>query len=371
MHLEKIAQQAMSKYGTQLMIDDEKLGEKPSGQADFFEEHSALAKNMGSDFKVEELLEPTPEYMEPALDAYKKAAVPKKSRAVKKGGMGASKVTADFSEIEAAMQRVELEKKIMKTKKADEAARDASPDRMQSLRMTYQEIKDDVKKGERNDPGMSESKASQAERLGMRKSGGRENRRIAHSALTGMTTIEQANDSSAFPSCNTSILYDKRQDKEECNSFLDCIGDDESFAGGKKNFLPGHRSNNFDDFFVAEGTTTRPKTKVEPQTIDRKPPQESNPDDNLRKFANSKAISSDQFFGNDRDNYSGSVVERFGNQSAISSDAYFGRQSNANSSSMSAYQPELSEIRDSVRSGMVKVAGKLSNYASNLMNNVQ
>uniref|UniRef100_A0A915IJR0 Uncharacterized protein n=1 Tax=Romanomermis culicivorax TaxID=13658 RepID=A0A915IJR0_ROMCU len=97
----------------------------------------------------------------------------------------------------------------------------------------------------------------------------------------------------------------------------------------------------------------------------------SAPAEDLKKYASAKAISSDQFFG-DRGSecQSRQTANRFEGQSSISSAEYFGDSSNINrSSSGSGYSfaaPDVSEIKDSVKQGVSKVAGKLAQLSSNV-----
>ncbi|TMS35260.1 hypothetical protein L596_002699 [Steinernema carpocapsae] len=90
-------------------------------------------------------------------------------------------------------------------------------------------------------------------------------------------------------------------------------------------------------------------------------------EDLSKKFANAKAISSDQFFGNSSsDNETKSSLARFEGSTGIGSSDLFGGGSNAQDSSYSSQVPDMTDIKDSVRAGASKVAGKLSSISSSL-----
>jgi len=66
-------------------------------------------------------------------------------------------------------------------------------------------------------------------------------------------------------------------------------------------------------------------------------------------------------------------LNKFEGSSSISSDELFGSGPNRSSSSSSSSftRTDLSDIREGVRQGVTKVAGRLSNFASGVMSSVQ
>lgn len=90
-----------------------------------------------------------------------------------------------------------------------------------------------------------------------------------------------------------------------------------------------------------------------------------------KKFGNAKAISSDQFFGkNDADFETRQNLSRFEGSNSISSSQFFGNEP-AGRKNYSNNAPDLQDIKDGVRQGVTKVAGKLSNLASGVMSSLQ
>ena len=92
-----------------------------------------------------------------------------------------------------------------------------------------------------------------------------------------------------------------------------------------------------------------------------------------KKFGNAKAISSDQYFGGrDTDFDTKQNLQRFEGSSSISSDDLFGDNSSSRNN-RSSYNsgPDLQEIKDGVRQGVTKVAGKISSLASGVMTSLQ
>jgi len=66
-------------------------------------------------------------------------------------------------------------------------------------------------------------------------------------------------------------------------------------------------------------------------------------------------------------------LNKFEGSSSISSDELFGSGPNRSSvtSSSSFNRADLSDIKEGVRQGVTKVAGRLSNFASGVMSSVQ
>lgn len=65
-------------------------------------------------------------------------------------------------------------------------------------------------------------------------------------------------------------------------------------------------------------------------------------------------------------------LSRFEGSNSISSAEYFGESSQSRQSSASTYSgPDLYEIKEGVRAGVTKVAGKLSTFANGVMTSLQ
>jgi ADP-ribosylation factor GTPase-activating protein 2/3 len=133
----------------------------------------------------------------------------------------------------------------------------------------------------------------------------------------------------------------------------------------------------------------------------REPTSSASGDEAQKKFGSAKAISSDQFFQDANSNdvsiknaclkpifYADilqwerkSNLQRFEGSSSISSSDYFnnGQQpprGGSSSGGSGGYQPsmqspDLDDMKESVRQGVTKVAGKLSNLANGVMNSFQ
>jgi ADP-ribosylation factor GTPase-activating protein 2/3 len=143
-----------------------------------------------------------------------------------------------------------------------------------------------------------------------------------------------------------------------------------------------------------EGLTTGPKrsddwnfelptkkyTEEEDNNYSRPKPKEATSstaagDEAQKKFGKAKAISSDQFFSGSSDNdYERRTnLSRFEGSTSISSADYFGdgRQRNEAASYSYAQNVDLDDVKESVRQGVTKVAGKLSNLANGVMSSIQ
>jgi len=100
-------------------------------------------------------------------------------------------------------------------------------------------------------------------------------------------------------------------------------------------------------------------------------------DEAQKKFGKAKAISSDQFFGasDDKDYERRMNLSRFEGSTSISSADYFGdgRQRTETSASYSSHlqNVDLDDVKESVRQGVTKVAGRLSNLANGVVSTIQ
>jgi ADP-ribosylation factor GTPase-activating protein 2/3 len=134
-------------------------------------------------------------------------------------------------------------------------------------------------------------------------------------------------------------------------------------------------SNNWDNDFDGKKTTSSNYSSSRSSRSTAPVTSAPSGDDAVKKFGNAKAISSDQFFGDKHDNERDSNISRFQGSSSISSADYFGRDEGMSRSS-SSYStnlnaPDLDDVKESVKQGVSKVAGRLSNMASGVMSQIQ
>jgi len=129
-----------------------------------------------------------------------------------------------------------------------------------------------------------------------------------------------------------------------------------------------------DEFMAAMNSTSRPKTKEPSSSASAS----SYGTEAQQKFGNAKAISSDQMFGDSRDNdyERRSNLSRFDGKSSISSAEYFGtgeaRGSGDSGTTLQALQNvDLDDVKESFRQGVNKVGGKLVGLANGMMSSLQ
>lgn len=109
-----------------------------------------------------------------------------------------------------------------------------------------------------------------------------------------------------------------------------------------------------------------------------------------KKFGNAKAISSDQFFNDREADYETKAnLNRFQGSSSISSAEFFGNGKGtyltlccfffvyyqtfleANNAAGSLQSYDLDDVKESVRQGVTKVAGRISSLANGVMSSIQ
>ncbi|RUS82029.1 hypothetical protein EGW08_010220 [Elysia chlorotica] len=346
----------------------------------------------------------------------------KKTPAAKKGrGLGAQRVTKNFSEIESRAQQIDKEREELEKNLAIEQAKtkEEQDKQIASMRLAYQDMSLQRKKQEeklmKNDP----KKAEQFERLGMGFAG---NRGISHSALSDMQTISQETPSSRSSSGRRD--FDKFGEKPR-SSNRDFFDDEFEFISGgggwsssmrkeesrndefgsgwgNKNKSGGWDIDRFEDKQSSSESFSQKnydsnvmdecenKEEEKENNVDkdwssrsRKGQGDSNfssdtSDSAQKKFGNAKAISSDQFFGNREqpDFEAKQSLSRLEGQTSISSEDFFGggsggSRSNSSRQSYNNPTPDLQDIKDGVRQGVTKVAGKISSLANGVMSSLQ
>ncbi|XP_041773938.1 ADP-ribosylation factor GTPase-activating protein 3 isoform X2 [Anopheles merus] len=157
------------------------------------------------------------------------------------------------------------------------------------------------------------------------------------------------------------------------------ISDQPTYSRGGGSSSGSNYNNNNNNNSSSNNSSSR--RNGQPQPVD-------NSDVAQKKFGSAKGISSDQFFGDEQSSYERSAnLSKFQGSTSISSADYFGHGSSSMGSGGSrsgggggggprgpALQyngPDLEDVRESVRQGVTKVAGRLSSLASDVMNSIQ
>ncbi|ODN06516.1 ADP-ribosylation factor GTPase-activating protein 2 [Orchesella cincta] len=304
-----------------------------------------------------------------------------KGLGAKKIGLGAQKVKADFSVIQKEAEMLDEMKEQQEAQaKVDASKRVEDEERqMATMSLTYQEISKQQKKRMEIVKNADPKKAEQAERLGMGvgvRSG------VSHSVLSEMQVIEQ----------ETPISSSRKAEKKHDSFFDDyeivetsnergssLLSGFDSYSKSSTDWdfdRPSKPKTDDDEFLAALNSAPRPKTR-EPSSSSSTP---SFGTEAQKKFGNAKAISSDQMFGDSRDNdyERRSNLSRFEGKSSISSSEYFGtgdpRGAGATDSgtTLQALQSvDLDDVKESFRQGVTKVAGRLGTLANGMMSSFQ
>ncbi|KRK02501.1 uncharacterized protein Dyak_GE19496, isoform C [Drosophila yakuba] len=421
------AQQAMKVHGTKLHLDqtDKNEGNEAAKEDDFF----AQCDNE-PDFNVQNnnvsKQDQNPPTVSPVicietqlsgapsvdlLNSVVPAAVPSSigARKVqpkkgglgarKVGGLGATKVKTNFADIEARANAANEKKTsagaapVVKPQTAEEELETVA-----SMRLAYQELSMQKTREEAKLKTMDPAKAKQMERLGM--GFNLRGSDMAHSALGDMETIQQ----SAAPKAKLSSLESENfftdyslygnsssgggsSEKQESSvggtSKLDKF---ELDALGYETIEPiGGSQSNITSMFSASKNYDKPKTSAPikknsaSSQTNTKGGTSTDPVIAQQKFGNSKGFGSDQYFASDQSSADVSAsLNRFQGSRAISSSDYFGDGSSGGSggnraSSVNFSTPDLDveSVKESVRQGVHKVAGRLSNLANDVMTSWQ
>ncbi|KAK6103383.1 putative GTPase activating protein for Arf family protein [Brugia pahangi] len=389
--LASLAMEAHRQYGTSLMMDssdliaDEGFEEKNTkDEVDFFSQdflvhQSNSSCSISQDAFIsdgnEALLEPNIEALL-LSDTPREQNVPLKSKitskkiTVKKSGLGARKgmgahrITANFGEIEQKAsdnlkEKETLESSIMKDDGNDDIDSDGS--KTISSRFLMQELE---KKAKQKASNIDQNKTDVVDRLGMGSCGvifGKG--RISHSVASGIKAIPQEGISRSI---NETTVPSRREGEWE-------IIDDDLRGNEKRSSIIDDRyikrttgGNDFFDSWETPASTVTIKKPSRP--IITAAMNEPSNDSALKKFANARAISSDQYFGSPQVDYEAqSRLNRFEGSSGIGSADLFGDGQNSSyGSGYVSQMPEMATIRDSMRMGASKVAGKLSSLSNSV-----
>ncbi|KAG8197610.1 hypothetical protein JTE90_001542 [Oedothorax gibbosus] len=331
--------------------------------------------NAGSNFEISVDSNKQSEPKKSSISGRKPTAA-KKGLGGRKGGLGAQRVTTNFDDIEKEAEKKDRLREQAETKVSAEVPPEEQEKQMASVRLAYKDLSLEQKKTEEKMRQTNPQKAEQLERLGMG-FGGRNQGHVAHSAASEMKLITQDSPS------NTQKNRD--EDRDDDFEFLTFTSGPPKY--GDSPFLSRDSSYRLSDF-NSKGSWVNEKIPKKSSTLDdiiassrdsgraRKSASTSNignTDEAQKKFGNAKGISSDQFFGNkDNDFERKANLNRFEGSASISSEDYFGGDSSRRSASASSYNtPNLYDIKEGVRDGVTKVAGRLSSLANGVMSSLQ
>ncbi|XP_015834728.1 ADP-ribosylation factor GTPase-activating protein 2 isoform X2 [Tribolium castaneum] len=290
----------------------------------------------------------------------------------KKGGLGATKVKTNFAEIEREAEIAEESRlrALEESAKAAALSLKEQEEREAAVRLAYKDLSNEQMKKEEQLRRQDPKKAEQVERLGM---GVNARSGVSHSALSDMTEIEQEN-VQPTPSTLSSLGKLRISDSD---SFFDEYSFSSGFNINRANKMDmfglessRERDKEKDNWVIVEDPVEKPKpTYRTPEKVTKSFDLSS--DAAQKKFGNAKAISSDQFFNDREPDYETKAnLNRFQGSSSISSAEFFGNGKEATPSShMQAY--DLDDVKESVRQGVTRIAGKFSYLANEVMSSLQ
>ncbi|KAI2807716.1 ADP-ribosylation factor GTPase-activating protein 2 [Blomia tropicalis] len=343
------------------------------------------------------------------LSDYKPSVIGKKTTATKKGfgakrGLGAQKVSTDFAKLEqeAILSGQLRESSNLASSKSGQSSSNLSPEeqeeKLNSIGLAYQEKQ---KITENRLKSSDPNKVAQLERLGMGFSniGGNRSSAISHSAITDMKTIEQVSPNGGSSSLSRNkdpYSYDSFMNdlgfaspNTSSNKFKDLKTDDDDFWNENGGSFGGSSKNKSKKPDIMETITTIDMDRSHNRSRTTKPAitssygsNRNNSDYNnksgqsseeaQKKFGNAKAISSDQYFENDRSSFDDrNNSRRFEGSRGISSDDYFGRSTDRDVSMGSNFNSvNMYDIKEGVKDSVTKIAGRLSNIANDVVKTI-
>ncbi|KAK9305363.1 hypothetical protein QLX08_003613 [Tetragonisca angustula] len=391
---EKLAQasvQAMKRYGTKLHLDDGPAStveeqvhaegnsvpasnsisnnEDKSNQKDSLE---TATNSLGPTVKLSESTSNLVSERKPTI-GIRKIQNKRSGLGKKAGGLGAQRVKTNFDELERSVAEANKESQ---EKNQQENTKEEQEEIATRLAYRYEKnLSEQAKKIEQRTKKLDPVKATQAERLGM---GFNTRSGASHSALGDMRTITQETSSKTI----TASEPRPRDVDIERDLFISL---DEFYAALSTPYSSNtnNKSRNEEVIVIAE---PEPPKRVAPSSKPNNIKNDSKAvveGEAQKKFGSAKAISSDQYFQDSKDDDSWerkSNLRRFEGSSSISSADYFGTGSSTATSPTSSLSMRLSggragvdldDVRESVRQGVNKVADRISSLANAAVSSLQ
>lgn len=299
----------------------------------------------------------------------------KKEWEPKKGGFGAQRVKINFQEVENDALKRDKNKELFEQNKAVEetTTKEDEEKKLISMRLAYKDLSIDAKMRGDKLKSMDPKKADQLERLGMGSFGARE---VSHN-IEDVHVIRQEAPSEEFkPDLYSSkgrnydddfeFLGSKRIENQLGIKKEDRFGSNDYYNNSSWSSSKNDKSHSWDNTYEDSSR----KNDNDERSKNRKNYESSNSADAQNKFGSAKSISSDQFFGRkDPDLEMKQNISRFEGKQAFGSADLYG-----NSTPRQHYDfntPDLSDVKESVRVGVTKVAGRLSNLANGVVTSIQ
>ncbi|KAL1401332.1 hypothetical protein pipiens_006689 [Culex pipiens pipiens] len=261
----------------------------------------------------------------------------------KKGGLGATRVKTNFAEIEEKANLAEKLKMSSVPVPEKPVSEEDQAQALASVRLAYQDLSIKQHKEEEKLKATDPNKAKQMERLGM---GFGSRADYTDATLMGFETIEPFDTKH-----NIQSMFSAGSSAKNSS-----ISDQPTYSrNANKKSTSGGGGGDYENSDAAQ-----------------------------KKFGTAKGISSDQYFGDESSSFERSAnLAKFQGSNSISSADYFGHGSGSagggggggagrnRGPNLQYNGPDLDDVKESVRNGVTKVAGRLSNLANDVMSSIQ
>lgn len=366
--LSATADQAMAMHGTKLHLDSAPAAvaeDPPEKEVDWFSEHATINTNMHNIQKTSALpqnsaLSEEARLWDSGASTSSNSAVRRTAKrtglGTRKNALGAKKVSANFDEIEReAILAEKLKMEANNTAKSSGDVQEVSLE-LSSLRV------------------------SGSDRLGIAAAAPSHSRGVSHSACADMTLIEQEDAKDDRTNLDNIDRIDKFDRFDRFDNLFTMIRNEPSY-GSSEASLPKSEGPVWESIQPEPSPSVRtmfsptsPVSSATPTTYratgSRGKKPETEEDSAVKKFGSAKAISSAQYFG-DQETRSERDISRFSGSDSISSADYFGENNNRQTAGFTVNAPDFDDVKESVRAGVTRVAGRLSSLATGMVSSLQ